>query len=58
MKDVRFYLEFPSSTAKHKSGKGNLGHSGNVFAAYLWDGRLEWHSDGHTPGGVGVGHGG
>jgi glycerol-3-phosphate O-acyltransferase len=23
-----------------------------------WSARLEWHSDGHTPGGVGVGHGG
>lgn len=33
MKDVRFYLEFPTTTAKHKSGRGNTGHSGNVLAA-------------------------
>lgn len=32
MKDVRFYLEFPSVTAKRKSGKANAGHSGNVSA--------------------------
>lgn len=33
MKDVRFYLEFPTATAKHNSGRGNTGHSGNVLAA-------------------------
>jgi hypothetical protein len=35
MKDVRFYLEFPSRTMKHKSGRANTGHSGNVFALFL-----------------------
>jgi len=39
MKDVRFYLEFPSVGAKHKSGKANMGHSGNVFAAFLYHGK-------------------
>jgi hypothetical protein len=34
MKDVRFYLEFPSHAAKKRSGKRNVGHSGNVFAAF------------------------
>ena len=34
MKDVRFYLEFPSRTAKKRSGREHRGHSGNVFAAF------------------------
>lgn len=35
MKDVRFYLEFPTITAKRKSGRENKGHSGTVFAAFV-----------------------
>jgi hypothetical protein len=35
MKDVRFYLEFPSATAKKRSGKSNRGHAGNVFAGFV-----------------------
>lgn len=35
MEGIRFYLEFPSSTAKKRSGKTNIGHSGNVYAAYI-----------------------
>lgn len=34
MTGVRFYLEFPTSAAKKKSGKTNTGHAGNVFAAF------------------------
>jgi len=34
MKNTRFYLEFPDATAKRKSGKSNIGHSGNVIA--IW----------------------
>lgn len=34
MKDVRFYLEFPTPAAKHKSGRTHTGHSGNVLAAF------------------------
>lgn len=34
MKDVRFYLEFPSRAAKKRSGKSNTGHCGNVFAVF------------------------
>jgi hypothetical protein len=34
MKDVRFYLEFPDKTTKHKSGKQHTGHVGNVVAVY------------------------
>ena len=30
MKDVRFYLEFPTRTAKKRSGRQHIGHSGNV----------------------------
>lgn len=37
MKDIRFYLEFPSATAKHKSGRSHKGHSGNVLAAFQGD---------------------
>lgn len=35
MKDIRFYLEFPSKAAKHRSGKENKRHAGNVYALYL-----------------------
>lgn len=35
MKDVRFYLEFPTRTAKKRSGKAHVGHWGNVFAAFI-----------------------
>lgn len=34
MTGFRLYLEFPSATAKHNSGRSNQGHAGNVFAAY------------------------
>lgn len=34
MRDVRFYLEFPNRSAKKRSGKLNLHHSGNVFARF------------------------
>lgn len=34
MQGVRFYLEFPSPSAKKRSGKFHSGHSGNVFAAF------------------------
>jgi hypothetical protein len=32
MKGYKFYLEFPSTKAKRKSGKANAGHSGNCLA--------------------------
>jgi hypothetical protein len=35
MKDVRFYLEFPTATAKKRSGKDHKRNDGNVFAAFL-----------------------
>jgi hypothetical protein len=33
MKDFRFYLEFPSASAKKRSGRQHAGHAGNIFAA-------------------------
>ena len=41
MKDVRFYLEFPTRTAKKRSGRQHIGHSGNVFAAVDSTGNME-----------------
>lgn len=38
MKGVRFYLEFPTATAKRTSGKANTGHNGNVFAGFVANG--------------------
>lgn len=43
MNGIRFYLEFPSKSAKHRSGKTHKGHSGNVFAAFVANG---YHYDG------------
>ena len=34
MTGFRLYLEFPTATAKRKSGRDNQGHEGTVFAAY------------------------
>lgn len=52
MKGIRFYLEFSSHIIKHKSGKTNTGHSGNVLAVFVEpDGRPHWHSDQRIPGG-------
>ena len=43
MKNFRFYLEFPTASAKRRSGKGNEGHSGNCIAVLLDDnGRPSW----------------
>lgn len=39
MNGVRFYLEFPTDRAKHISGRDNIGHAGNVFAAFVCNGR-------------------
>lgn len=38
MNGVRFYLEFPDSATKKRSGRTNNGHSGNVFAAFISNG--------------------
>src|SRR5207244_3235745 len=35
MKDVRFYLEFPTKGTKKRSGKANTGHSGSVTAVLV-----------------------
>lgn len=34
MKNTRFYLEFPTRSAKKRSGKRHIGHAGNVFAVF------------------------
>lgn len=39
MRGVRFYLEFKTTYRKHKSGRANKGHAGNVFAAYVEPGK-------------------
>lgn len=41
MKDVCFYLEFPSKQARKKSGKENTGHAGNVFAGFIGNPRTQ-----------------
>lgn len=32
MKGYKFFLEFPDNKTKRKSGRGNIGHSGNCIA--------------------------
>lgn len=39
MNGVRFYLEFPTDRLKAISGRDNKGHAGNVFAAFVCNGR-------------------
>lgn len=36
MEGIRFYLEFPTRSAKKRSGREHKGHLGNVVS--LWDG--------------------